>query len=257
MMTKTDSKAIPVQSNEMPIARSAARARYRRWPWALAAFAVMFVAAVVLLARYFPFSEKNVTQSLRTTFPSTLKIDRFEAVYFPHPGCKVEGITFGSKASASEASPLVTIQKLTIQGSYADFLFRPHYISRIFLDGLRVQIPSLSNVGGFGGGSSTSQITIGEMIANGALVEIARAGDHPPLRFDLHEFSLGSVNAKDSMSYRVIMQNPEPPGEIRASGHIGPFNAGNPGQTAVSGTYSMDRADLGAFHGIAGILASQ
>jgi hypothetical protein len=257
MMTKTDNKARPAQSNKMPIARNAARARYRWWPWALAAFAVIFAAAVVLLARYFPFSEKNVTQSLRATFPSTLKIGHFEAVYFPHPGCKIEGITFGSTASASEASPLVTIQKLTIQGSYADFLFRPHYISRIFLDGLRVQIPSLGDVGGFGGGSSNSQITFGEVVANGAIVEIARAGDHPPLRFDLHEFSLGSVNAKSSMSYRVIMQNPEPPGEIRASGHIGPFNAGNPGQTAVSGTYSMDRADLGAFHGIAGILTSK
>jgi hypothetical protein len=52
------------------------------------------------------------------------------------------------------------------------------------------------------------------------------------------------------------MQNPEPPGEIRSSGHFGPFNSQYPGQTPLSGTYSFDKADLGVFKGIAGILSS-
>jgi hypothetical protein len=256
-MMKEDSGATPVQSIDIPIEPNAARVRYRRWPGILIALAVIFVAALVLLAQYFPFSEKNVTESLRGTSPSTLTVDHFEAVYFPRPGCKAEGITFRSKSSAPESSPLVTIQKLTIQGSYADFLLRPHHISRVFLDGLRVQIPPLGNAGDFSGGYSASQITIGEVVANAAVLEFARAINHPSLRFDIHELSLGSVSAKDGMSYRVTMQNPEPSGEIRSTGHFGPFNARNPGQTAVSGTYSFDRADLSAFHGIAGMLASE
>jgi hypothetical protein len=256
-MAKTGNGAIPAHSIGIPMAPSAARVIYRRWPWILTALAVVFAAALVLLARYFPFSEKIVTQSLRETFPSTLKIDRFEAVYFPPPGCKVEGISFRSTASASGASSLVTIQKLTIQGSYADLLLRPHYISRVLLDGLHVQIPPLGNAGDFSGGYSASKTTIGEVVANAAVVEIARASNLTPLQFDIHELSLGSVGAKDSISYRLIMENPEPPGEIRATGHFGPFNASNPGQTAVSGAYSFDRADLSAFHAVAGMLASE
>jgi hypothetical protein len=59
------------------------------------------------------------------------------------------------------------------------------------------------------------------------------------------------------MSYNVRMQNPEPPGEITSSGHFGPFNPHDPGQTALSGTYSFHRGDLSVFDGIAGIVSSE
>jgi hypothetical protein len=235
----------------------AARVPYRRWLGALIVAAIIFVAAAVLLRIYFPFSEKSITESLGKTFPSRLKVDHFETVYFPHPGCKVEGVTFGSNSSAPGSPPLVTMQKLTIQGSYADLLLRPHHISRIYLDGLRVQIPPLGDAGDFSGGYTTSQVSIGEVIANGAVLEVARANGQPPLRFDIHELSLGSVSTQGGMSYLLTMRNPEPPGEIRAKGHFGPFNGRSPGQTPVSGTYSFDQADLSAFHAIAGMLASE
>jgi hypothetical protein len=252
-----DIGAIPIKSIGIPIAPNAAHIRFRRWPGVLIAVGIISVAAMVLFARYFPFSEKNVTESLRATFPSTLKIDHFETVYFPHPGCKAEGVTFLTKSSAQGSSVLVTIQRFTIQGSYADLLLRPHHISRVFLDGLRVQIPPLGNAGDFRGGYTASKMTIGEVVANGAVLEFTRASNHPSLRFDIRELSLDSLSAKDKMSYRVTMQNPEPPGEITSTGHFGPFDAHDPGQTVVSGTYSFSRADLSAFHGIAGMLASE
>ena len=255
-MGKADS-AILVQSKDRPIAWGAAVVSYRRWLGVLIVVGIIFVAATVFLRRYFPFSEKSVTESLRETFPGTLQVDHFEVVYFPHPGCKAEGVTFRSNSSAPGAPPFVTIQKLTIQGSYADLLLRPHHISRVFLDSLRVQIPPLGNAGDFSGRYSASQITIGELVANGAVLEFARASNHLPLRFDVHELSLSSVSAKGGMSYQVTLQNPEPPGEIRSMGHFGPFNARNPGQTAMSGTYSFNRGDLSAFGGIAGMLASE
>jgi AsmA-like C-terminal region len=256
-MTTADNGAIPIQSSNKPVALSATRAPNRRWLLVPIFFSIIFGGALILLARYFPFSEKSVTESLRETFPSTLTIDHFETVYFPSPGCRAEGVTFRLKSSTPGSPPIVTIGKLTIQANYADLLLRPHHISRVVLDDLRVQIPSLGKGGDFRGGYSTSQMTIGEVVANGAVLEFARANSHPPLRFDIHELSLGSASAKNGMSYQLSMQNPEPPGEIRATGHFGPFNAGNPGQTAVSGSYSFNRADLSSFHGIAGILASK
>lgn len=256
-MAKAVSAAIPLQPKDIPIGSGAARVPYRWWLGALIVAAVLCVAAAVLLRLYFPFSEKSITESLGKTFPSTLKVGHFEAVYFPHPGCKVEGVTFASNSSAPGSPPLVTIQKLTIQGSYADLLLRPHHISRVYLDGLHVQVPPLGDAGNFSGGYTASDVTIGEVIANGAILEVARANGQPPLRFDIHELSLGPVSTQDGMSYRLTMRNPEPPGEIRSKGHFGPFNGRSPGQTPVSGTYSFDRADLSAFHAIAGILASE
>ena len=229
---------------------------YRHWLEAIIIFAVVLLTAEILLTRFFPFSEKNVTESLQETFPSKLKIDHFHSVYFPRPGCEAEGVTFRSLSGASGEPPLVTIQKLIIQGSYANFLFRPHHISRVILQGLRIRLPAPGKDGEFKGGYTDTQTTIGELVANGAVLEIERS-NKPPLRFDLHEINLGSVSAKDGMSYKVGMQNPEPPGEIRSSGHFGPFNANNPGQTAVSGTYSFHRGDLDVFGGIGGIVESE
>jgi hypothetical protein len=246
-----------VYTLKMAKAKKAAAAGNWRWRGVVTAVALVVVAALVVFVRYFPYSETNVTGALQGAFPGSFKFDRFERVYAPHPGCKVEGITFGSKSISPDSPPLVSIQMLTIQGSYADLLLRPHHISRVLLAGVRVQIPSPDNASDFSSGNSASKITVGEVVANGAVLEVMRSGNRPTLRFDLHELSLGPVGAGTSMSYRVIMQNPEPPGEITSTGQIGPLNSSNLGQTAVRGTYSFDRADLGTFRGIAGLLSSK
>jgi len=240
-----------------PVRSRVAAAFYRHWLEALIIFALVLLTAEILLTRYFPYSERNVTESLQETFPSKLKINHFHPVYFPRPGCEAVGLTFRSVSGAAGEPPLVTIQKFIIQGNYANFLFRPHHISRVILEGVRVQVPALGKDGKFKGGYTETQTTIGELVANGAVLEIARASKKPSLRFQIHELSLGSVSSKDGMSYKVRVQNPEPPGEIRSSGHFGPFNAGNPGQTAVSGTYSFHRGDLSVFDGIAGTVNSE
>jgi hypothetical protein len=217
---------------------------------------VLFLAAAVLLALYFPYSKRKVAESLRETLPSALTVKRFRAIYFPHPGCMAEGLTFRSNSSGPDSPPLITVQKLTILGSYADLVLRPHHIARMVLEGLRVRIPRLGH-GEYSGGSSKQEITIGEVIASGAVLEIARADGRTPLRFDLHTLTLKSVGAKEALSYRVDMQNPEPPGEIRSEGRFGPFNSQSPVQTLLSGTYSFDRANLAVFRGIAGALTSR
>jgi hypothetical protein len=254
-LAKPDGTAIPVQSRV--IASGPARFVSRRWLRILIVAAVIVVLALVVLVRFFPYSENKVRESLQETFPSKLTIDHFETVYFPHPGCKAEGVTFRSLSRPKGSPPLVTIRALTIQGSYADLLFRPHHIARVLLDSLHVRVPPLGNAGAFTGGYTDSRMSIAEVVANGALLEVARASDKPSLRFDIHELSLASVSATDGMSYRATLRNPEPPGEIKSAGHFGPFNAGNPGATQVSGNYSFDHGNLSAFRGIAGIVASE
>ncbi len=56
--------------------------------------------------------------------------------------------------------------------------------------------------------------------------------------------------------FRAALSNPEPPGEITTTGTFGPWNADNVGQTAVSGDYRFENADLGTFPGINGLSAS-
>lgn len=253
-LANADRPAMPIPSKDLWT--NVSRVLYPSRRWILVVVGALVAAVVILVAQFFPFTEKNVSQSLRETFPSQLTIDRFETAYFPHPGCRAEGVRFRSVSSPPGSPALVTIQKLTIQGRYADFLWRPHHIAKVYLDGLRVQIPHLGNAGAFRGGYTNSRMTIGEVVADGAIVEFARAGGKPATRFDIHELRLQTVSAKAGMSYQVFLQNPMPPGEIRAAGHFGPFNASDPNQTPASGAYSLDHADLSVFRGVEGIVKS-
>jgi len=58
------------------------------------------------------------------------------------------------------------------------------------------------------------------------------------------------------MKYHALLKNPRPPGEIHSYGAFGPWKAGEPGDTPLSGDYVFDHADLGVFVGVAGILKS-
>jgi hypothetical protein len=228
----------------------------RRWSWVIPVSVVLAIAASVIFVRYFPYSQKRIVQSLQETFPSEITVDRFQQVYFPHPGCKAEGIQFRPSSSPQGSPPIVAIHELTIQASYVDLVIRPHHISKVIVNGLHLYFSPINNTGTFNGGSTQSAITIGQLTANGAVMEVERADKKPTLRFDFHELSLGSISDKNGMSYTVAMHNPEPPAEIKSSGHFGPYNDGNPGQTPVSGKYTFDGGDLSIFDGIAGIVNS-
>jgi hypothetical protein len=225
--------------------------------WILAVAATIVAIGIFLLVRFFPFSERVVTDSLRETFPSDLRIDRFKTTYFPHPGCSAEGVTFRAASGAQGSAPIATIRKLTIVGHYSDFIWRPHHIASVTLDGLLIHVPPLGDAGQFQGGYTQSPMTIGAITADGTLLEFAHADNSPVTRFDVHRLLLESVSSNGGMAYRVALHNPTPPGEVQANGHFGPFHADDPGQTPASGSYSIDGADLGVFDGIAGTVVSQ
>ncbi len=56
---------------------------------------------------------------------------------------------------------------------------------------------------------------------------------------------------------RPISPTPPHPGRSLRRGHFGPWEIEDPSQTPLSANYSFQNADLGVFHGIAGILASK
>ena len=64
------------------------------------------------------------------------------------------------------------------------------------------------------------------------------------------------AGAAAPMKYEAGLTNPSPPGEIHSVGSFGPWRSAEPGDTPLSGDYTFDHADLGVFHGIAGILKS-
>jgi hypothetical protein len=212
----------------------------------------------VILAMHWPFSQAKITQSLQETFPATVTFQKFHSTYFPHPGCVAEGVVFRRLGSIPATPPIVTIQLLTIQAHYTDLLFRPGYLAHIILNGFRVQVPPagtpLENTNWH---ETPSTTRVGEIVADGAVIEIALESPRSPLRFDIHTLKMSSVSRDKPLAYAVSLHNPLPPGEISAQGRFGPWNSDDPGETPITGEYTFRNADLGVFRGIAGILSAR
>jgi AsmA-like C-terminal region len=213
-----------------------------------AAMIVLALSALEYLARNWPFREAAVIQSLEAASSSKVEIGSFRGTYFPHPGCTARDVVFRHD-SRSDIPPLIRIPQLTVRSTFLGML-RKH-VSAVRADGMQIYIPS-ENQQKF---MSSRQMVIDDLIANRTSLKFGRA-KNKPLEFSIHWGELHNVGASGGMPFHVRVSNPEPPGEIEASGSFGPWNPGNASQTPVSGHYSFQRADLSVFRGIAGVLSS-
>jgi hypothetical protein len=65
-----------------------------------------------------------------------------------------------------------------------------------------------------------------------------------------------TIGPGSPMHFDADLTNPKPVGHVISSGLFGPWQADSPRDTAVSGTYSFNHADLGTIKGLGGILSS-
>src|ERR1700722_10602480 len=98
--------------------------------------AAVLCSAVVLFSRFWPFDQRSVMQDLQEASDSQVRVQTFHTSFFPSPGCTLENVVF---FHGSAAKPLVTIERLTIQGSYLGILARR--VSRVTAQGMRIVIP--------------------------------------------------------------------------------------------------------------------
>lgn len=219
--------------------------------------AAIVLLAVVLAWTYWPFSTERVARSIEEEFAGKVTFGHFRTTVFPHPGGVAEDVDFRWQTNTPDNAPLVTIRKLTIQAHYWDLVLRPKYVAHVALEGLRIHVPPKgSGTRPMDIPSTSTGTRIGEVLADEALLQIARR-DEQPLNFAIHSLKLRFVQEGAPFSYEIAVKNPLPPGEARLNGKFGPWNSSRPDQTAVYGKYSFDDADLGVFRGIAGILSSQ
>jgi hypothetical protein len=226
--------------------------RGSRWGRLAIVFGLGVGLLTLLLALFWPFRLDAVIKELAEESDSKVTARSFHATYFPHPGCILDQVIFQHNP-LSGAPPLITIRRLTIQGTIAGILGR--HVKLIMVEGMHIQIPPL--------GSEhfktppRSSVVIDDLVADGTMLEVAsRQSGSAPLQFVFHGFTISDVGSNDAALFRAALSNPDPPGEITTTGKFGPWNADNVGQTAVSGEYRFEHADLGTFRGIGGLLAS-
>ena len=213
--------------------------------------AALVIVGAVLCFRFWPFSKKSVLEDLTEASDSTVTIQSYHPTYLPVPGCVLYGVEFRHGKDKRE---LVTIQKLRIVGSYTGVLRQ--YVPRIVAEGARVFVPAFGSKTTFN--SRHSKIRIGQIIANGTLVEFASDKSHDQrLTFDVHEALLTDAQWGNPIEYRLKMHNPNPPGELSVNGKFGAWTDGHPEDTPMSGDYTFEQANLAVYEGIGGLLNSK
>ena len=245
-LTSPASHTVPAATTPQPLSGGL---RLRKTIVAIIVMAAAVILAVVFAGKLWPFSMTSVLTDLAEASDSQVTAHGFHSTYFP-PGAVLEGVEFRHGARRFR---LITIEKLTIRGTYPGIL--TGHVARTVAEGARVFVPAFGSNMIFR--SKHSKTVVDEIVANGASIEFE--SDSPQkqgLRFDLHEALLTGVAWGSPIHYRLKFHNPEPPGEISVKGQFGAWADGHPENTPLSGEYSLDHADLSVYGGIGGLVAS-
>jgi len=255
-------------------------AHQKRWLIAgtslfLAMAAGLFITALMLAKRVEPYIRSQALQYLRERFDSDVELGQFHVHVPPalplrllfHAGrgalAQVDGTDLSLRLHGrSDAPPILAIKHFGFEVDLGELLDSPKTVNLVTLDGLEIQVPPKGERPDLGSqdaqkNSASSHVVIEKVqIRNARLVILPRNRSKAPLSFEIQDLRLESAGKDVAMKYTAVLTNPKPPGAIHATGVFGPWAAGEPGDTPLSGDYTFENADLGVFNGIAGILRS-
>ncbi len=156
---------------------------------------------------------------------------------------------------------MITAREIRIQADLAGLLAQHQRLARIEITGLHVLIPTrnpaaIEPVAPPPGSGAPVGIT--SIQVDGATLDfLTSRSDRRPFHLDIASLTLAHVNEDRPLSFVTTIRNTDPPGNITASGNLGPWDPADSGATPVSGAFTFDRADLSVYRGIAGTLSAR
>jgi AsmA-like C-terminal region len=239
--------------------------------WALfwvgiSALVIAVVAAAtfeILISRAEPILRARLIQGLSARFHSRVEMGAFDVSLLR--GFEVSGKDLAIYPyNIDSTTPTFSVRRFAFRTGYRSLVRSPMHISHVEVEGLRINLPPKSQRKelpqlntGQGKGSNVS-IIVGELDCTDTVLSLGT--DKPgklPQQFVIQSLKLRTIGAGQPMDFAAKLTNPKPVGQIESRGYFGPWNAAQPGATAVGGTYSFQHADLGTLKGIGGILSSQ
>ena len=241
----------------------------------LAGVAGIYITTSILAKKIEPFLRDQAIAYLRDRFQSEvelaalrLKIPKLSPLQLYRTrgvGSIVrvtgDGLSLKWHGEAHRA-PLFAIGKFSFEVDLGSLWDRKPIVRHIALDNMTIAIPPKDERPSMKQsetqtGQPGPKTTIEDVVIRRAkLTILPKDASKKPLDFDIAELKLTAKPGQPAMHYDAKLTNPKPPGEIDSSGDFGPWNAGEPGGTPLSGQYIFNNADLGIFSGIAGILHS-
>jgi hypothetical protein len=252
------------QDQKVPKSKNAHRRR--NIVLVILAFVVGLLIAGLIAAQYAihhaePMLRARVIQTLSQRFNSQVQLGEFN-VSVLH-GLDVDGKNLSLRSNLDPSlPPQIQIAEFSFHTPLLDVFESPMHIGLVEMHGLQIMIPPKGQRSAMPKtktkGHSKISLLIDKIVCDQTTLTIMT--DKPnkvPLQFQIHALTLTRVGKNKPMHFVAQLVNPKPLGNISTSGNFGPWNADEPSDSPVSGSYSFTHADLSTTHGIAGMLSSQ
>ena len=232
----------------------------------------LIAGAIVLLLLSWPIAvgphlKRRFVQAVGERFESHVDVQTLSVSIFPRPRLSGTGLVLRHK-NRTDVPPLVSVASFSAEAAVFGFFAHPLRLSRVDIEGLEINIPPGgmhidSDAGDHPDQSGNtkpqkrSPIVIANLMSERAVLRILRRkpGKQPRV-FEIRQLAMQDVGADIPWPFRAELTNPTPPGEIQTHGTFGPWNAHDPSNTPLAAEYQFNKADLGVFDEIQGVLAS-
>lgn len=219
---------------------------------------VVVVLIVTAIHLSNPYLHKKVVEILSEKFHAEVELKEFHVYLFP--GARIEGSGLVLRHEGrTDVPPLISIGEFSAEAGILGLIGKPWKVHQVKLKGLKIQIPPKGERKKQDWSKARNMpVLIGEIVSDDAELRLLpKSADKDPHVFAIHHLVMHSVGLDRPASFTAQLTNAVPPGEIDTKGSFGPWSPDDPGQTPLAAEYTFDKADLGVFKGIGGILSSQ
>jgi hypothetical protein len=254
-------------ADELIQGRRASNRRRSVWGW-IAVFLLFVVIAIAtgvefVLHRAEPILKGRVIETLSTRFDSRVELGGFHVFVFKGLEVTGDGLRIyptDDLIAAGALDPLIELGHFSFHADVRGLFESPMHIVTVHVTNMAIRIPprevrqqAPNNKRHMG----KIRIVVDEIACDDSklVIETAKA-DKDPKEFDLEHIVLRNVGPNAPWRYDATLVNAIPTGEIHAVGTFGPWVNESPGDSAVTGKYTFDHADLNTIHGIGGMLSS-
>jgi hypothetical protein len=235
---------------------------------------VLVFAAEYMIRHAEPILRARVVETLSAHFHAPVQLDHLDislikGAEIRATGVEVEGsglrIPYLGNTDLLQTdnnAPMVYVKHFAFHTRLRGLIHQPTRILEVDVDGMELHIPPAEmRKEMLGAKDKRHQPKITLLVSQircknvKLFIDTTKPGKDP-MEFDIQRLDLQDVGQSQPFTYQAELINPKPIGEVHASGHFGPWNADNPRETALDGSYSFSHADLSTIKGISGILSS-
>ncbi|HEX4577822.1 MAG TPA: hypothetical protein VH117_10760 [Edaphobacter sp.] len=237
------------------------------WTWIVAslliAVVVLGVIGEVMVHRAMPILKGRVIETLSTRFNSRVELDGFDVSLVK--GLEVSGrglriFPEDEVVAAGATEPLIALGNFSFHADLKGLFVKPMHVGTVHVTGMAIHIPPKEMRAEAPKGRrhiGKIKIVVDEIVFDDSKLVIGTLKpDKEPLDFEMSRIVMRNVGPDAPWDYDATLVNAIPKGDIHAKGTFGRWNNDSPGDSAVTGHYTFNRADLGTIKGIGGILSS-